>query len=33
MDDNVKKLIWLTIIPLVVMVVALTIGSVFDLGT
>jgi len=26
-------LIWLTIIPLVVMVVALTIGSVFDLGT
>jgi hypothetical protein len=33
MDDNVKKLIWLTIIPLVVMVVALTIGYLFDLGT
>jgi hypothetical protein len=33
MDDDVKKLVWLTVIPLVVMVVAFTIGSIFDLGT
>mgnify|MGYP006164772459 CR=1 FL=1 len=33
MDDNVKKLMWLTVIPLVVMVVAFTIGFLFDLGT
>jgi len=33
MDDDVKKLVWLTVVPLVVMVVAFTIGSIFDLGT